>query len=1324
VQQQQQPIGGSSGRSQNLKLPCFSGSLAPSRLAAMADDKENQPRRTLYPNESTKLFGEDHDVRECQSNGDASSETWVDGCSDAIRVVLRVRPLTPAEHERSQRTCLELDSATNSVLIGTNNDLRRFTYDHVASPEVDQAQMFYLVGRPIADSALDGYNGTVFAYGQTGSGKTYTMQGDVYTNKESEEKDNRGLMPRLFEYIFAQIARREREHSATRYLVRCSYLEVYNEVVTDLLDPLSTNLAIREDFRNGVSVEGLSEELVSNADDCLHVLERGLSNRHIGSTSMNRESSRSHSVFIMVIESETTNETRVTTRRRSRLNLVDLAGSERQKLARTSGQTLREAGNINKSLSALGNVINALVDIANGKERHIHYRDSKLTFLLKDSLGGNTKTTMIATVSPSEQNFAETLSTLKFAQRAKYIKNKVVVNEHLSSNNIAALQAEITRLRQLVTSAGIPVDADVSKVGWIVARQSVPGIDCEKMHLQRIGDLERLLLEALDRARYHQEQYQALEQQNEALNTACRKRDKVLQQNKMILRLRDAALERVRSSGEVYPTSEELLKEIEILREQIEHHPQVTSYAVENMRLQERIRVLESLVPADQDQSAFVKLERFVEQLRIAYQACCEEKNSLHKKLHELVYAELEPLDQAEKTHNRFIALELYKWREKERFEQQVEEARSECRQAMLKYEHAQRELETLRTKFKQVEQAYEEKRAACVEMETALSTLRLQHDKQTDIEQKILILSDELRESRERCQSLETDAAALEQECDRLRAVLNDTKDRLQHTETEKEALEQQRNQLEKRLEQLEKDGQHVRQEAAERAQAMEAAHNAALTDLESRLANVQMELESQLERNCALQDQIDQLQSETDYHRGRYQEAQRELANAQEQVKGLESKLAQSNATVEELRASQCQQAASHDEQLRSALRQQRSAETALQQERETLHRLQSDHEQLLARHETIQQELRESRDMIQRLRVGMQAAQHEAHAQQEARLALERRVTDLEQERAQGCERVATLEQDLTSVRQRADEASTEAAARISELIQELERKHSALTRAQLALAETVAKADLERKQLADEHAERLRARDRLLAQSEVETAKLRQEIENLQASVAEYRNEQRELHRLAAQERQQRKMLEDDWEKQRRQYARDMDALRKRLEAAESETRMRCDAQADAQREIACIRQQAEAYQQQLAHAEKHRAQLENRLVMLERDKQRLVAENRHANEALIRAQAQFEALEREHRQTSEALEKERVALASLQTEFEQLQIICERLEEENTKLGGHHNLRQRIHHHIRVKEENAVLRKERDRIAAELDACRARLAELENAPGTS
>ena len=256
-------------------------------------------------------------------------------------------------------------------------------------------------------------------------------------------------MPRAFDYIFRKIAEEEKSGADSEYLVKSSYLEIYNEQIVDLLDPNLANLQIRESMKRGVYVEGLTEEVCGDSEEMEDLIRRGTTSRHVGSTSMNKESSRSHSVLTTTIEMKKDTNVKV-----SRFHIIDLAGSERAKLTTAAGDRLKEAGMINKSLSALGNVINSLVDRSEGKARHIHYRDSKLTFLLRDSLGGNSRTMIICNVSPSSSSFGETLSTLKFAQRAKLIKNKAVINED-SVGSIEVLKEEIKKLKIIIAKTSV-----------------------------------------------------------------------------------------------------------------------------------------------------------------------------------------------------------------------------------------------------------------------------------------------------------------------------------------------------------------------------------------------------------------------------------------------------------------------------------------------------------------------------------------------------------------------------------------------------------------------------------------------------------------------------------------------------------------------------------------------------------------------------------------------------------------------------------------------------------------------------------------------------
>ena len=300
-----------------------------------------------------------------------------------------------------------------TVVLDTKPEPKNFNFDFVGDDSFTQKDIYQQAAKPIVEACLQGYNGTIFAYGQTGAGKTFTIQGPNIDTLEYEADENRGLMPRAFEHIF-DFFERQKEEQGLSFLVRCSYLEIYNETITDLLDSSNASLHIREDIKKGVYVEGLMEEVASSTRDMVEVIRRGASNRHVGCTSMNKESSRSHSVLSMTIESKAHRDG-IWHVRSSRFHIIDLAGSERAKATEAVGERLKEAGMINKSLSALGNVINSLVEIGEGKARHVHYRDSKLTFLLRDSLGGNSKTLIIANVSPFFQSFGETLSTLKFA---------------------------------------------------------------------------------------------------------------------------------------------------------------------------------------------------------------------------------------------------------------------------------------------------------------------------------------------------------------------------------------------------------------------------------------------------------------------------------------------------------------------------------------------------------------------------------------------------------------------------------------------------------------------------------------------------------------------------------------------------------------------------------------------------------------------------------------------------------------------------------------------------------------------------------------------
>ncbi|GBN68827.1 Kinesin-like protein KIF3B, partial [Araneus ventricosus] len=299
----------------------------------------------------------------------------------------------------------------------------------------NQADIYDEVFRPLVDSVINGFNGTVIAYGQTGAGKTYTMEGQL------GDPEKEGVIPNSFRNIFSHIARSEN----TQFLVSASYIEIYQEEVRDLLSPdPKRKLEVRERNDTGVYVKDLTVIVCKTVEELEKVMVDGKHNRSIGTTNMNAHSSRSHAIFMISIESCATDLDGNTHVKIGKLNLVDLAGSEKQAKTGAVGSTQKESIKINLSLSALGNVISALVD---GKSTHVPYRDSKLTRLLQDSLGGNAKTIMIANIGPASYNLEETITTLRYANRAKNIKNKPVVNVDPKDAILLQFKQEISQLK-------------------------------------------------------------------------------------------------------------------------------------------------------------------------------------------------------------------------------------------------------------------------------------------------------------------------------------------------------------------------------------------------------------------------------------------------------------------------------------------------------------------------------------------------------------------------------------------------------------------------------------------------------------------------------------------------------------------------------------------------------------------------------------------------------------------------------------------------------------------------------------------------------------
>ncbi|CAL0310527.1 unnamed protein product [Lupinus luteus] len=374
-----------------------------------------------------------------------------------VQVLLRCRPFSEDELRSNAPqvvTCNEFNRevAVSQNIAGKHID-RVFTFDKVFGPSAQQKDLYDQAVTPIVNEVLEGFNCTIFAYGQTGTGKTYTMEGECKRSKSGPNKElpqEAGVIPRAVKQIFDMLERQNDEYS-----VKVTYLELYNEEITDLLAPEELSkvsleekqkkqLPLMEDGKGGVLVRGLEEEIVSSASEIFTLLERGSSKRRTAETLLNKQSSRSHSVFSITIHIKEANPEGEELIKCGKLNLVDLAGSENISRSGARENRAREAGEINKSLLTLGRVISALVEHLG----HVPYRDSKLTRLLRDSLGGRTKTCIIATVSPAVHCLEETLSTLDYAHRAKNIRNKPEVNQKMmKSTLIKDLYGEIERLK-------------------------------------------------------------------------------------------------------------------------------------------------------------------------------------------------------------------------------------------------------------------------------------------------------------------------------------------------------------------------------------------------------------------------------------------------------------------------------------------------------------------------------------------------------------------------------------------------------------------------------------------------------------------------------------------------------------------------------------------------------------------------------------------------------------------------------------------------------------------------------------------------------------
>uniref|UniRef100_A0A803TD20 Kinesin motor domain-containing protein n=1 Tax=Anolis carolinensis TaxID=28377 RepID=A0A803TD20_ANOCA len=420
-----------------------------------------------------------------------------------VKVALRCRPLVPKEIAEGCHVCLSFVPGEQQVILGKD---KPFTYDYVFDPSTEQEEVFNTCIVPLIKGIFKGYNATVLAYGQTGSGKTYSMGGAYIANQENDPIV--GVIPRVIKFLFQKI----QEKTDWHFSLKVSYLEIANYrllclIVTGFTDTINKGI-----FKGRIIIVGLTAHEVTNAQETVSCLEQGNNSRTVAATAMNTQSSRSHAIFTISIEQKSKSD--MNTSFHCKLHLVDLAGSERQKKTKAEGDRLREGININKGLLCLGNVISALGDETK-KGSFVPYRDSKLTRLLQDSLGGNSHTLMIACVSPADSNLEETLNTLRYADRARKIKNKPIVNIDPQAEEINRLRTQVQELQVLLLQAhGGTLPVSIGEPSENL--QSL----MEKNHslTEENAKLSRSLSEAASQIAQVLESYIAAEQQNEKIN--------------------------------------------------------------------------------------------------------------------------------------------------------------------------------------------------------------------------------------------------------------------------------------------------------------------------------------------------------------------------------------------------------------------------------------------------------------------------------------------------------------------------------------------------------------------------------------------------------------------------------------------------------------------------------------------------------------------------------------------------------------------------------------------------------------------------------------
>ncbi|XP_062871300.1 kinesin-like protein KIF1B isoform X4 [Trichomycterus rosablanca] len=459
----------------------------------------------------------------------------------SVKVAVRVRPFNSRETSKESKCIIQMQGNSTTILNPKNpkEAPKSFSFDYSywshTTPEdscfASQSQVYNDIGKEMLQHAFEGYNVCIFAYGQTGAGKSYTMMG-------KQEEGQEGIIPQLCEELFEKI--NDNNNDEVSYSVEVAYMEIYCERVRDLLNPKNKgNLRVREHPLLGPYVEDLSKLAVTSYSDIADLMDAGNKARTVAATNMNETSSRSHAVFTIVFtQRKHDSETDLSTEKVSKISLVDLAGSERADSTGAKGTRLKEGANINKSLTTLGKVISALAEVSKKKKKtdFIPYRDSVLTWLLRENLGGNSRTAMVAALSPADINYDETLSTLRYADRAKQIKCNAVINEDPNAKLVRELKDEVTRLKDLLRAQGLGDILD-TPMGSLMASAS-SGSLCSPTGLQSVCSIQERIMstpggeEAIERLK---ESEKIIAELNETWEEKLRKTEAIRMEREALL---------------------------------------------------------------------------------------------------------------------------------------------------------------------------------------------------------------------------------------------------------------------------------------------------------------------------------------------------------------------------------------------------------------------------------------------------------------------------------------------------------------------------------------------------------------------------------------------------------------------------------------------------------------------------------------------------------------------------------------------------------------------------------------------------------------------